>query len=116
MVDGIEDEFDTSRYPELVEDAEQVLLDGVLAEVEFPGSVAIAKAFGNEGDDLFFARGEELSAEGVEYAQRRHFGDHVEEKVHLLGVGPDLTGGDPLDAPAEQAEMRIVDTEDSAGA
>lgn len=78
MVDGIEDEFDAGGDAQLVEDVEEVLLDGVLAQVEFPGSIAITEALGDEGDDLFFAWGEELPAKGVEHAQRRHFGDQFD--------------------------------------
>ena len=55
-------------------------------------------------------------ADGVQDAQRRDFGDQVEEESHLLGVGPDLTAGYALDAAAEQAEMRVGDAEDAAGA
>ena len=96
VVDGIEDEFDAGGDTQLVEDAEQVLLDGVLAEVEFAGALAVAEALGDEGDDLFFSWREELLAAGVEHAQRRHFGDQVEQKAHLLAVGPDLTSRDAL--------------------
>ena len=60
IVDGVEDEFDAGGDAEFFEDAEEIFLDGVLAEVEFAGNLAIAEAFGDEGDDLFFARGEQV--------------------------------------------------------
>ena len=62
MVDGIEHQFDPGRDSQLVEDAEQVFLDGVLAKVEFPSRVAIAETLGNESHHLFFPRGKELVA------------------------------------------------------
>jgi hypothetical protein len=43
VVDDIEHQFDPGRDSQLVEDAEQVFLDGVLAKVEFPSRVAIAE-------------------------------------------------------------------------
>ncbi len=116
VVDGIEDEFDAGGDTQLVEDAEQVLLDGVLAEVKLAGSVAIAEAFGDEGDDLLLARGEELVAGGIENAKRRHLRDQVKQEVHLFRVDPDLTGGDSLNAAAEQAEVGIGNAENTAGA
>ena len=42
VVDGVEDEFDSGRDAQLVEDAEEIFFDGVLAEVEFAGGVAVA--------------------------------------------------------------------------
>jgi len=35
-------------------------------------------------------------------------------EVHLLGVGPDLTFRDPLNAPAKQAEVRVREAEYSS--
>ena len=87
----------------------------MLAEVEFAGGVAVAESVGDKRYDLLFARGQELLADGVEDAEGWDFGDQVEEEGHLLGVGPDLSGGDALDAAAEQAEMRVGDAEDAAG-
>jgi hypothetical protein len=57
MVDGIEHQFDPGRDAQLVKDAEQVLLNGVLAEVKFAGGVAVAETIGDEGDNLLLARG-----------------------------------------------------------
>jgi hypothetical protein len=45
VVDGIQDELDAGRDAEFFEDAIKILLDGVLAEVEFAGNVAVAEAF-----------------------------------------------------------------------
>ena len=64
MVDGVEDQFDTGGNAQLVEDAEQVLLDGVLTEIEFAGSGAVTEALGDERDDLFLARCEESRGRG----------------------------------------------------
>jgi hypothetical protein len=60
-VDGVKDEFDAIGNSQLVEDTEQVLLDGVLAEAEFAGDVAIAGAFGCQGNNLLIS-GRERSA------------------------------------------------------
>jgi len=42
--------------PSFFEDAEEIFFDRVLAEVEVAGDLAVAQAFGYEGDDLLFAR------------------------------------------------------------
>jgi hypothetical protein len=114
VVDGVEDELHAGRNAQFVEDAEHVFLDGVLAEIQFAGNVAVAEALGDESDDLFFARGQEWVSTGVEHAKRWDFGDQVEQKSHLLGVGPNLASGDALDTAAEQAEMGIGNAEDAA--
>ena len=101
MVDSVENEFDAGRDAQLIEDAEQVFFYGVLAKAQFPGGVAIAQAFGDEGDHLFLARGKHLPAAGIKNPQRRHTGDQVDQESHLFCVGPDLAVGDPLDAPAK---------------
>src|SRR5579863_9971773 len=70
VVDGIENQFDPGRNTNLVEDTEEVLLDCVLAEIEFSGDVAIAEAFGDERNDLFFARGEKFLTARIQHTQR----------------------------------------------
>src|SRR5712692_1520300 len=55
VVDGVENEFDAGGDAEFLEDAEEIFLDGVLTEIEFARNLAVAEAFGDEGDDLFLA-------------------------------------------------------------
>src|SRR5258706_9513722 len=93
IVDGVEDEFDAGGDSELLEDAEEIFLDSVLAEVEFAGNLAVAETFGDEGHDLFLAGSEETGPAGVEHSQRRNFRDQVHQIVELFGVGPDLPSG-----------------------
>ena len=64
VIDGVEDEFDAGGDAELFEDAEEIFLDGVLAEFEFAGDLAVAQSFGDQGDDLLLARGQQAVAAG----------------------------------------------------
>lgn len=114
VIEGVEREFDAGGDSQLFEDAEQVFLDGVLAEIEFDGNLAIAEAFCNQRDDLLLAWGEQVAALRVEHAERGDFGNVIEDVVQLLGVGPDLSGGDAGDAFAEQAKIGVGEAKDSA--
>jgi hypothetical protein len=109
IIDGVEHEFDAAGDAQLFENAKQIFLDGVLAEVEFGGDLTIAETFGDERDDLLFAGREQVGSSRVEHAQRRDLGDEIEDVVQLLGVGPDLSGGDAGDALAQQAEIGFGD-------
>ena len=66
---GIQHQLNSGRDAELVKDAEQILLDSVLAEIEFARRIAIAEPFSNQSDDLFFPGGKEHPAVGVHYPQ-----------------------------------------------
>ena len=113
VIDGVEREFDAGGDSQLFENAKQIFLDGVLAEIEFDGDLAIGKAFGDQRDDLLFTGREQVAASRVEHAQRGDFGDVIEDVVQLLGVGPDLSGGDTRDAFAEQAKIGVGEGKDS---
>jgi hypothetical protein len=116
VVDGVEDELDAGRDPELVKDAEEVFFDGVLAQVQFAGGFAIAEASGYEGNNLLLAGGEKFAPGGIDDPQGWNFGDEIEQEAHLLGVNPNLTFGDALDTPAEQAKVSVRGTENSTDA
>src|SRR5437879_2667830 len=82
VVHRIKDKFHAGRDPQLVEDSEKIFLDRVLAEVKFAGNCAIGQSFSHQGDNLFFARGQELITAGVDHAQRRHYADQIDKIVH----------------------------------
>jgi len=56
---------------------EEIFFDRVLAEVRSRAIWRFAQAFGYEGDDLLFARGEDGVAARVEDADGGDFGDYV---------------------------------------
>ena len=116
MVHGIQHQLNPGRDTQLVKDAKQIFLDRVLAEIEFARRIAIAEPFSNQRNHLFFPGREQHPTVGVHHAQRRRFGNRIQQEVHLFGICPDLTFGDPLDASAKQAEVRVGETEDSPGA
>jgi len=116
VVHRVKDELYAGRDTQLIEDTKQVFFYGVLAKAQFPGCVAIAQTLGYKGDNLFFARGKHLPAPGIKNPQRRYFGNQINQESHLFGVGPDMAVGDPLNAPAKQAETSIGNAENPMGA
>ena len=96
--------------PSFSKNPEKILFDGVLTQIEFAGDLAVAQTFGNERDDLFLARGEQVVSIRVEHPQRRHFRDEFHDVVELFGVGPDLSIRDPKQALTEQAQVGVRDT------
>ena len=114
VVQSIEDEFYAAGDAELFEDAEQIFLDRMLAQVEFARDEAIAEAFGDESDHLLFAGREKTGAAVIQDSQRRHFGNHLHEVIELLGIGPDLSGGNTHDALAELPQVGFSDLQDAA--
>jgi len=113
VVDGVENEFDASGDTEFLEDPKKIFLDRVLAEVKFTRDLAIAKAFGDESNDLFFPRSEQRLAARVKHAQRGHFGDEIDQVSELLGVGPDLARGDAKKTFAEEPKIGVGDGENA---
>ena len=116
VVDGVEDQFDASGDAEFFENPVEIFFDGVLAEVEFAGDLTISQAFGDEGDDLFLAWGEERGAHCVQDAERGDFRNQIDDVVELFSVGPDLSRGNSKKAFAEQAQIGIGDRKNSARA
>ena len=122
VIHGVEDGFDARGDTQLVEDPEQVLLHGVLAKSQFLGDLFVREAFGDERDHLFLARSEQTAPASIDHSQFAdeekasdsgaegvhheggHLGDQVEEKVNLLGAGPNLASMDDLYALAKQPE------------
>src|SRR5208337_142054 len=101
---GGENQFHAARNSDLVEDAQQIFVDGVFAETEFTGDSAVGQAVGDERDNLFLARRQQRSSLGVNDPQGGHLGERVEYVVHLLIVDPDFSTGNALDALAEHRE------------
>src|SRR5438270_11654900 len=66
IVHGVKDQFHAAGNAKLFENAEQILLDGVLAKPEFDGDLAIAQSFGHQCHELLLARGEKRMTSGVE--------------------------------------------------
>src|SRR5579864_5361871 len=114
VVDCIQNEFHATGDAELFEYPEEIFFDGVLAEIEFARNIAVAKAFGDEGDDLFFPRSEQIVSIRVEHSQGRHFRDEFHDVVELLRIRPDLAVGNPEQAFTQQAQVRVRDAEYAA--
>src|SRR5258708_23099579 len=113
MRDSIEDEFYTRRNPKLVENAQQIFLDGMLAQPQFIGNLAIAEPIRHQRDDLFFAWRHQRLAAGIHHTQCVHLGQSFEHVVHLLAIYPDLPSGNTVDALAEHAKRRMVEKKNS---
>jgi hypothetical protein len=52
VIQRVEDKFCAGRDAEFLEDPEKILFDGVFAERQFLGDLAIGKSLGHEGNDL----------------------------------------------------------------
>lgn len=60
MVHCVKDEFNSRGDAKFIEDPEQVFLDRMLTQLQFQGHASIGQAFGNQSDNLLFARSEEV--------------------------------------------------------
>jgi hypothetical protein len=115
IVHGVENEFHAAGDPKFFEDPKKIFLDGVLAEIEFTGDVAVAQALRHQGDDLFLAGSEQRVSSGIQHAQGRDFGDQIQKVVELFCVDPNLSSGNPKDAFVKLAQVGMCDGEDPAG-
>jgi glycosyltransferase involved in cell wall biosynthesis len=110
VVQCVEDECDASRDAEFFKDSEEILLDGVFAERQFLGNLAIGKALGLEGDNLLLAWRHQNLAVGVHNPQGWNLRNHIDEEIDLLGRRPDLAAVHNLNALAERSELRCGET------
>jgi hypothetical protein len=54
---GVENQFHPARNPHLIEDAQQILLDGVFAEPQFDSDSTVGQAIGDERATTCCSRG-----------------------------------------------------------
>jgi hypothetical protein len=52
---GVEHEFDPGRDPQFLENLESIVLDGMLAELQLLGNLAVRQAVSYQGDNFLFA-------------------------------------------------------------
>ena len=52
VIDGVEYQLDASRDPELVKDAEKILLNRVLAQCKFLSNLLVGKTLSNQSNPL----------------------------------------------------------------
>jgi hypothetical protein len=114
VVDGVEDEFDASGDSQFLKYPEKIFLDGVLAKIQLYGDLAIRQSLGDERDNLFFSRSENAVARGIQYPERRDFGNEFEDVVELFGADPDLAVGDTQEAFAQRTQVGLSDGKDAA--
>jgi hypothetical protein len=116
VIDGVEDKLNPGRDAELVEDPEDVLLDGVFAEPKLQGNFLIGKSFGYERDYLLLARSEQAIALRVDNPQGWNLSYEVDEVVDLLRGGPYLAMVNHLDALAKGAKRGFGQAKQAARA
>lgn len=116
MRHGVENEFDAAGDSHFVEDAEQILFDGVLAEPQLGCDSAIGQAIGDESDHLLFARRQQKPAVGVDDTQGGHLGERVQNIIHLLAVDPNLAAKNALNALAEHGKRGLGEKKNTLGA
>jgi glycosyltransferase involved in cell wall biosynthesis len=114
VIDGVEHLLDASRDPELVKDAEEILLNRVLAQCKFLSNLLVGKTLSNQSHHLFFPRCEQTASGSAQDTQGGHLGDRLKRVVNLLRVSPDLSAVDDLDTFTEQAKRILREAEQSA--
>jgi len=108
----VQHKFDSRRDADFVEDAQQVFLDRVLAEVQFLRDVSILKTFGYQRYYLLLARGKQFPATRIHHPQRRNLADGFDHASNLFSRSPDLTAVDDLNALTERAKRRLGETKE----
>jgi len=114
VIDGVEYQLDASRDPELVKDAEEILLNRGLAQCKFLSDLLVGKTLSNQSHHLFFPRCEQTASGRAEDTQGGHLGHRLKQVVNLLRVSPDLPAVDDLDTFAEQAKRILGEAAQSA--
>lgn len=108
VVHGVENQFDATGDAEFLEDAEEVVADGVLGEIELARDFAVFHPFGNEADNFFLAFAEDGAPAGIHNAEGEGAGKGVEDKLQLAGGGPNLAGVNAGDAAGEVVDGMIA--------
>jgi len=69
----------------------------MLTEGQFMGNLSIGKTFRYQGHNLFLTRSDERFPVSIDYPQRGHLGNQVDQIVDLLRGSPDLAAMNHLD-------------------
>ena len=115
ILEAIEDQLDARGDAELVKNAKEVIADGVFAEAQVAGNLAVGEAFGNQADDIFLALGKQAEAVRVLQMERLGVAEDVEQVAEVLAIGPDLALMHGVDALGESLE-RLIAEDDAVGA
>ena len=112
-IDGVKSKFHAGSYSQFFKHTEKIILDGVLAEAEAIGNLAVAQAFGHQPCNLLFA-----FAQGTRIRIGRGFHQArldqcVEHELQLGGTRPDLAFVYAVNALAKRLK-RIRPAEHSA--
>src|SRR4029077_8050931 len=67
---SVKDQFHPARNPHLIEDTQQVFLDGVFAESQFLGDSTVGQPVGHERYHLLLARRQQKPPIGIDHTQR----------------------------------------------
>src|SRR6185437_7238304 len=115
--EGVEHQLHAAGNAQLVEDAEQVILYRVLAEVELAGDLAVGEAFSDAGDHLLLALAEQAFALGIYDVERGDLAESLQHELELVIVGPDLSLVHAHDALAQHFEgLRAAENSARPGA
>lgn len=116
MTERIQHQFHPARYAQLIENTEQVFLDGVLAEAELTRRLAIAQAVRDQGHHLLFPRSQQSNPPRIYHVQRGHLAQRFDQVLQLFAVGPYLSLVHILDALAQQSKRILGEAKQAAGA
>jgi len=87
---GVEHEFNPGGNSKFLENLEQIILDGMLAEFQLLGNLAVGQAVGYQGDNFFFALRQQAAPLRIDYPKRARRHQFVKDIFHLASVNPNL--------------------------
>jgi hypothetical protein len=109
MLQTVENQFNAAGYTQFVEHAEQVISDGVLAQVQLPGNLAVRQSFSNQANNILFSFRKQAHATGVLEVQRHGRAQGIEQVAKLLAIGPHLALMDGMNAFAKSFERLVAE-------
>src|ERR1700723_972332 len=103
VAESVEHNFDPAGYSQFVENAEQIVFDGVFGQLETLSDLAIGKAFGHATHHIGFAHGKQPTVY-VQTAREPGLSQSLEDVLQFGAAGPNLTVVHTLDALGQQAK------------
>src|SRR5580692_11535670 len=86
ILQAVKHQLGAGGNAQLVEDAEEVISYGVLAQAQLAGDLAIGEAFGDEAHHVFFALGTQVQAVCVLQVQRFGVAQRFEQVAKVLAI------------------------------
>src|ERR1700674_45529 len=89
-VDSVKRQLQPIRSSHFVEDPKQIVADGVLAQMELVGNVAIGKTFGHQVDNSFFPLCQQARYFLTNRSSLQSRAQGIDHEVQFLAASPHL--------------------------